>query len=141
MDGVPVGEHRLVVESEGFQPYAGAVEVREDGRLWAEVDLSPTPRSPLRDDVLISGGVALALLAGGGLFTALTATSHQTTRDAQQAGQAYLASLEETNRFAVTADLLWLAGGAATLTTLVLFLVHLGEQPGPSTATIRRDAP
>ena len=122
-----------------MQPYTGEIEVREDARSWARVSLSPAPRGPFTEDTLTAGALALALLGAAGVFTAMTIQSHDALTTSQQSGQSYLDSLDETNRFAVAADLLWLAGGAATLTTVVLVFIHVFEDPGPSTALLSEE--
>ncbi|HJL17161.1 MAG TPA: PEGA domain-containing protein [Sandaracinaceae bacterium LLY-WYZ-13_1] len=138
---VPVGEHTLRVSGEEVQPYEGSIEVEEAGRLWVNVSLSPAPRGPFSDEVWIMGGVSLGLLAAAGVFTGLTAWSHSEYQTAQQNAQAYTSLAEETNRFAVTSDLLWLTGGAAAVATLVTLVVNLAQQARPSTATTSRSAP
>ncbi|HBQ09783.1 MAG TPA: hypothetical protein DEF51_00865 [Myxococcales bacterium] len=139
LERVPVGTHRLELRLDGMQPYAGEIEVREDARSWARVSLSPAPRGPFTEDTLTAGALALALLGAAGIFTAMTIQSHDELTTSQQSGQSYLDSLDETNRFAVAADLLWLAGGAATLTTVVLVFIHVFEDPGPSTALLSEE--
>ena len=138
LEGIPVGEHTLEVLAEGARSYEGPVEVREEDRARATVTLSLEPEGPFTADTFIFGGVALALLAGGALFTGLASMSDASYREAQQMGQPYLAQLDETNRFAVTADLLWLTGGAAAIATIVLAIAHSIDTSGPSTATVTR---
>ncbi|MEC7523564.1 MAG: PEGA domain-containing protein [Myxococcota bacterium] len=133
---VPVGTHQLELRLDGMRPYAGEIEITEDARSWARVSLSPAPRGPFTEDTVTAGALALALLGAAGVFTAMTVQSHDQLTTSQQSGRSYLDSLDETNRFAVTADLLWLAGGAAALTTLVLVFIHVFEDTGPSTALL-----
>ena len=138
---IPIGEHRLEVTSEGTQPYSGSLGIEENLRAWVSVSLSPSAGSIPTTETWTLGGISLALLAGAGVFTALAATAHSQFQNDQMMGLGTLDSAAQANSMAVTADLLWLAGGGAALAAVVMLIVSLEQGSRPSSATVTQEEP
>jgi hypothetical protein len=138
---IPIGEHRLEVSADGAQPYSGTLGIEEDMRAWVSVSLSPSAGSIPNAETWTLGGISLALLAGAGVFTALAATAHSQFQNDQMMGLGTLDSAAQANSMAVTADLLWLAGGGAALGAVVMLIVSLEQGSRPSSATVTQEEP
>ncbi len=115
------------------------------GRLRLETaSAQAPPPPPSRAPAYIVGAIGLAAIAGGGIVGAIAASDLSTGQNPKTPVQTAQTDVTRAGTEGLTADLLFGAGGAVVLTSIILWIVEtpgnapsVGVSPTPQGATLQ----
>jgi hypothetical protein len=135
---VPIGPHRVSIESHGKSPWSGDLLVNPNERIWVTASLEDPSYKRSSIFTWITGGVGAASLASGLIVGGYALSTHNDFNNAETAPNR--ADIRDRGqRLNLAASTLIITGIVALSTSAVLYLTTSGDTGRPSSANITRN--
>lgn len=137
LSGIGVGEHLLAVQTPKLVPWQGNLKVSAEQRSWVTVTLDEPPRVQRSPATWVMGGLTVASLAAAGVFGILAWQTHEEFLAAQDANSADAGAIKDRGiTLNTAADVSWVVGGVAAVTTVLLYFLTAEKRGGKSSASV-----
>lgn len=136
---VDVGLHDLKISYEGLEPWAGEVEVYDEGRGYVTTTLRPPPKTERHVATWVLGGIGLSALGAATITGILALDANSEFNDIRDRGNPDGTNLQQLRdqgqTLAGVTDALLVAGGISLVASTVLFFVT-AKKTQPSEAEV-----